>query len=209
MARNFDRRVRGLGIRQVRTPFRSPRANAVAERWVRSARSECLDHLIVFNGANLRRVLSVYVTYYNCWRPHRSLGQAFPCGQARSSPGKHAQRSPPNLCSVGYTTFTALLHDKFCAPQPSAPNAGSASHAYPMVCVRGRFGGCTPGRSHHTLSVWRSQFYMMRLDITPLISHQSKMLTDFARPKIWIRNLMKRRTCRKTPDIVRPVPSGR
>ena len=80
---NFDRRVRGLGIRQVRTPFRSPRANAVAERWVRSARSECLDHLIVFSEANLRRVLSAYVTYYNRWRPHRSLGQAVPCGEAR------------------------------------------------------------------------------------------------------------------------------
>jgi transposase InsO family protein len=75
---NFDRRVRGLGIRQVRTPFRSPRANAAAERWVRSVRSECLDHLIVFNEANLRRVLSAYVTYYNRWRPHRSLGQAVP-----------------------------------------------------------------------------------------------------------------------------------
>ena len=43
---SFDRRVRGLGVRQVRTPFRSPRANAVAERWVRSARSECLDHTL-------------------------------------------------------------------------------------------------------------------------------------------------------------------
>jgi transposase InsO family protein len=62
---SFDRRVRGLGIRQVRTPLRSPRANAVAERWLRSARSECLDHLIVFSEANLRRVLSAYVTYYN------------------------------------------------------------------------------------------------------------------------------------------------
>jgi transposase InsO family protein len=81
---SFDRRVRGLGIRQVRTPFRSPRANAVAERWVRSARSECLDHLIVFSEANLRRVLSAYVTYYNRWRPHRSLGQAAPCGEAIS-----------------------------------------------------------------------------------------------------------------------------
>ena len=83
---NFDRRVRGLGIRRVRTPFRSPRANAVAERWVRSARSECLDHLIVFSEANLRRVLSAYVTYYNRWRPHRSLGQAAPCGEARPLP---------------------------------------------------------------------------------------------------------------------------
>jgi putative transposase len=46
----------GSRIRQVRTPFRSPRANAVAERWVRSARSECLDHLIVFSEANLRRI---------------------------------------------------------------------------------------------------------------------------------------------------------
>ena len=83
---NFDRRVRGLGIRQVRTPFRSPQANAVAERWVRSVRSECLDHLIVFNEVNLRRVLSAYVTYYNRWRPHRSLGQAVPCGEARPLP---------------------------------------------------------------------------------------------------------------------------
>jgi transposase InsO family protein len=57
---NFDRRVRGLRIRQVRTPFRSPRVNAVAERRVRSARSECLDHLIVFSEANLRRVLSAH-----------------------------------------------------------------------------------------------------------------------------------------------------
>jgi Integrase core domain len=81
---NFDRRVRGLGIRQVRTPFRSPRA--VAERWVRSVQSECLDHLIVFNEANLRRVLSTYVAYYNRWRPHRSLGQAVPCGEARPFP---------------------------------------------------------------------------------------------------------------------------
>ena len=40
------------------------------ERWVRSVRSECLDHLIVFNEANLRRVLSAYVAYYNRWRPH-------------------------------------------------------------------------------------------------------------------------------------------
>jgi len=48
---SFDRRVRHLGIRQVRTPFRLPRANAIAEGWVRSARSECLDRLFVFNEA--------------------------------------------------------------------------------------------------------------------------------------------------------------
>jgi transposase InsO family protein len=83
---HFDRRLRGLRIRQVRAPFRSPRANTIAERWVRSARSECLDHVIVFSEASLRRALLAYITYYNCWRPHRSLGQAAPCGEVRSLP---------------------------------------------------------------------------------------------------------------------------
>jgi putative transposase len=77
---SFDRRMRHLGVGQVRTPFRSPRANAIAQRWVRSARSECLDHISVFSEANLRRVLSAYVTYYNRRRPHRSLGQKAPWG---------------------------------------------------------------------------------------------------------------------------------
>ena len=54
----------------------------VAERWVRSARSECSDHLMVFSEAHLRRVLSAYVTYYNRWRLHRSLGQVGPRGEA-------------------------------------------------------------------------------------------------------------------------------
>jgi putative transposase len=54
----FDNRLRRLGIKQNRTPYRSPRANAVAERWIKSARSECLDHLFIFSEAGLRRDLS-------------------------------------------------------------------------------------------------------------------------------------------------------
>lgn len=75
----FDRRIRGLGIAQIRTPFRSPQANAIAERWVRSVRAECLDHMLISNERHLRRVLSEYVTYFNRWRPHRSIGQRAPC----------------------------------------------------------------------------------------------------------------------------------
>ena len=52
----FDRRLKNLGITQVRTPFRVPQANSIAERWVRSARQECLDHTFVFGEAHLRRV---------------------------------------------------------------------------------------------------------------------------------------------------------
>ena len=119
---NFDRRVRGLGIRQVRTPFRSPRANAVAERWVKSARSECLDHLIVFSEANLRRVLSAYVTYYNRWRPHRSLSRSMRRSKAPPSASMPkdrrrtcAWRVAPHLPSCCMTSF--------CAPHAFWDNA--------------------------------------------------------------------------------------
>ena len=61
---------------------------------IKNNNSECLDHLIVFSEANLRRVLSAYVTYYNRWRLHRSLGQAAPYGEARPSLGKHAAAEP-------------------------------------------------------------------------------------------------------------------
>jgi transposase InsO family protein len=75
----FERRMRHLGIEQVRTPFRAPRANAISERWVKSVRAECLDHLFIFNEAGLRRVMASYVSYFNHWRPHRSLRQRAPC----------------------------------------------------------------------------------------------------------------------------------
>ena len=74
----FDLRLKALGIRSIRTPFRSPQANAIAERWVKSVRTECLDHYLILNGRHLRRVLTEYVTYFNRWRPHRSLGQRAP-----------------------------------------------------------------------------------------------------------------------------------
>ena len=87
----FDRRAHKLGIVHVRTPFRSPRANAIAERWVRSVRIECLDHLFIFNERHLQKVLGEYVGYFNHWRPHRSIGQRAPCAPATPAPRRSAQ----------------------------------------------------------------------------------------------------------------------
>jgi len=78
----FDRRVQRLGVKRIRTPVRAPRANALAERWIRSARNECLDHMVILNERHLQRVLDEYVAYFNAWRPHRGLGQRAPCGSA-------------------------------------------------------------------------------------------------------------------------------
>ena len=67
----FDEIFRTEGIRIVNTPVRSPKANAIAERFVRTVRSECLDWLLILNGRHLENVLRVYVDHYgwksSCW----------------------------------------------------------------------------------------------------------------------------------------------
>jgi transposase InsO family protein len=82
----FGRRVRSFGIRQIRTPVRAPKANAIAERWIRTVRAECLDHVFIFGHEHLQRSLNEYVAYYNRWRPHRSLGQTAPDPPAGDGP---------------------------------------------------------------------------------------------------------------------------
>ncbi len=60
-------------MESVRTPFRAPQANGVAERFVRTVRSECLDWLLVLNSEHLAHVLRVFFDHYNGYRPHRAL----------------------------------------------------------------------------------------------------------------------------------------
>src|SRR6266511_1155945 len=74
----FDTILATEGVRIIETPLRAPRANAIAERWVRSVRSECLDQLLVFGRRHLEDVLRGYVAHYNAERPHRSLALAAP-----------------------------------------------------------------------------------------------------------------------------------
>ncbi len=79
----------------IETPVRAPRANAVAERWVRTVRSECLDHLLIVGRRHLEQVLATYLAHYNGERPHRSLELAAPSGtpvEARGSPVEVSRR---------------------------------------------------------------------------------------------------------------------
>jgi transposase InsO family protein len=69
----FDQVFRSEQIRIVKTPVRSPKANAIAERFVRTIRAECLDWLLILNRRHLEHVLRVYVDHYNTQRPHRAL----------------------------------------------------------------------------------------------------------------------------------------
>ena len=68
----FDAVLSGAGIEVVRIPPRSPRANAYAERWVRTARAEVTDRMLIAGQRHLRAVLDEYVAHYNQHRPHRA-----------------------------------------------------------------------------------------------------------------------------------------
>jgi putative transposase len=71
--RDFDTVLRSEGVEIIRTPIRAPKANAIAERFVRTIRVECLDWLLIINRRHLERVLRVFVDHYNGHRPHRAL----------------------------------------------------------------------------------------------------------------------------------------
>jgi transposase InsO family protein len=97
---DFHRQLACLGIAGVRTPPRAPNANAVAERIVRTIRTECLDHLIVFDERHLRSVLVEFVDYYNRDRPHRSLELQSPVPSTVRSHGPVVSR--PVLAGLHY-----------------------------------------------------------------------------------------------------------
>jgi transposase len=81
-SRAFDEVFRSEGIEVIRTPVQAPNANANAERWVRTIRSDCLDRILILGRRHLERVLRVYTKHYNRHRPHRALRLAPPDGSS-------------------------------------------------------------------------------------------------------------------------------
>jgi putative transposase len=77
--------AKDLGSRPVRTAFRSPWQNGVAERWVGSCRRDLLDHVIVLNERHLKRLMAEYVCYYHEDRTHLGLAKDTPTGRAAAS----------------------------------------------------------------------------------------------------------------------------
>lgn len=74
----FDTVFESSNIHIIPTPIKAPNANAYSERWVRTVRQECLDHLLIVNESHLRRVLREFLAYYNARRPHQGLEQQSP-----------------------------------------------------------------------------------------------------------------------------------
>src|SRR6266849_6777975 len=74
----FARVAKTSSIKILKTPVHAPRANAVCERFLRSVRQECLDHLLILQEKQLQRALNDYVAYFNRARPHQGIAQQIP-----------------------------------------------------------------------------------------------------------------------------------
>ena len=101
----FRRRVAGMGIAEVICSPASPWQNPYAERVIGSIRRECLDHVIVFGEAHLRRLIFAYVAYYHRSRTHLGLGKDTPDGRPsnRQAPDG-SSRFPKSVVSITDTS---------------------------------------------------------------------------------------------------------
>lgn len=88
----FDEVFISEGARVIRTPVRAPKANAFAERFVRTVRHEVLDLTLVLGRRHLDRILRIYAEHYNAERPHRGLDLRPPAGAPERSISPDAPR---------------------------------------------------------------------------------------------------------------------
>ncbi|CAI7974522.1 transposase [Frankia sp. Hr75.2] len=93
----FDAVFTAAGIDVVGTPPQSPQANAIAERWVGTARRECTDRLLIVSERHLTTALTSYSEHFNTHRPHHSLSQHPP------DPPLPRPRTPPSVTHASST----------------------------------------------------------------------------------------------------------
>jgi transposase InsO family protein len=111
-SRELDNAVTAMEVRVLRTPMRSPEANAICERLVGTMRRECLDFFIPVGERHLRQVLRIWITHYNQSRPHMSLGPGIPASLKRSPPeGLHRHCLPADHIVRSRPVLGGLHHE--------------------------------------------------------------------------------------------------
>jgi putative transposase len=111
-SRSADQALKDCGVRALKTPVRTPTANAFCERVIGTIRREYLDFIIPMNERHLRPTVREFVAYYNRGRPHSSLGPAVPDPIQASAPvGVHRHKLPVGHRIVLKPFLGGLHHD--------------------------------------------------------------------------------------------------
>jgi putative transposase len=112
-SQELDERIRRLGLGVLKTPVRSPQANALCERLLGTLRRECLDLMIPLTERHLRRLLCAWVCHYKVGRPHMGLGPGIPQPPPQSPVPlqAHRHRLPPHLPVVARPILGGLHHE--------------------------------------------------------------------------------------------------
>ena len=110
----FDAVFAAAGVETVKIPPRAPKANAYAERWVRTVRAECLDWTLIRNRRHLEHVLRRYLEHYSTGRPHRGIDLEVPV------PARLSTVTPPTTgCVVERVdVLGGLIHEYRHAASP-------------------------------------------------------------------------------------------
>jgi len=128
-AKRLDDSIRALGLEVLRSPFASPKANAICERVIGTIRRECLDWMIPMCEAHLRSILREWVTHYNRGRPHSALGPGVPgapeeFAQVPKSESRH--RLAAGTLVLAKSVLGGLHHEYLHGRVPSV-QAGNAN----------------------------------------------------------------------------------
>lgn len=112
-SRDLDAGLNALGLTILKTPRKAPKANAICERWIGSARRECLDFMIPINETHIRQTLRLWVEHYNRARPHSSLGPGTPDPSSPKADLQVQRHCIPKECRVAVTSILGGLHHEY------------------------------------------------------------------------------------------------
>jgi putative transposase len=112
-SRELDSSLRSLGLRILRTPYKSPQANAFCERLIGSARRECLDFMIPLNESHIRIIFKPWVAHFNGGRPHSSLGPGIPEPSFPNAPLQTKRHHIPDDHRVSAIAVLGGLHHEY------------------------------------------------------------------------------------------------
>jgi len=113
-SRHLDDSIRAMGLRVLRSPFSSPKANAICERAIGTIRRECLDWTIPMSEGHLRSILREWIAHYNGERPHSALGSGVPgppAGSARASRPESRRPWTPGALVRAKSVLDGLHHE--------------------------------------------------------------------------------------------------